>query len=132
MEDGSVMRDAWCVVRGWSCPDFRLKTWDFRPLHIHRVGPDGEQAKQGAEEAFALGHPCDGFDVQGMQGKESGDKGASPACASHSTEKPKQQEGVGDVKEQIDRVERAGAEAKEPDVEHEREPGERLPVTHAV
>src|ERR1035441_10058857 len=107
--------------------DFGLWTLDFR-LHVADVSSEREEAEEGAEDVFAFADPGDRFDVQRMQSKESGDKGAAPKSAGHLPEEQEDQDNIGDVKNQVGQVHLAGAAAEELVIEHVGNPSEGMPV----
>src|SRR5438132_133275 len=66
--------------------------------------------------------------MQRVEGKQSGNEGAAPQCASHSVEREKEEEGICDVEKEADQVMSARVQAEELDVEHVGEPSQRMPV----
>ena len=101
---------------------------DFRLRSVCCIRPDGEEAEAGAKDVFALGNPGNGFNVDGVQGEEGGNKGAAAERAGHSLKESKYQERVEGVEKKIGGMVSGWLEAEELAIEHVGEPGQRMPV----
>ena len=113
-----MVRIAWCGLRGaGGCP-----------LRVTDVGPQGEQAEEGAEDVLAFGGPGDGFDVERMQGKEGSDEGTAPGGVGGASQKQKEQQGVGDMETEVDEVMAGRVKPEEFNIQRMREPSQRVPV----
>jgi hypothetical protein len=74
---------------------------NFRLRSVCCIRPDGEEAEEGAKDVFAFGNPGNGFNVDGVQGEEGGNKGAAPVRAGHLLEQAKEQQRVEGVEKKI-------------------------------
>jgi hypothetical protein len=101
---------------------------DFRLPAVCRIHPDGEESEAGAKDIFAFGNPGNGFNVDGVQSEEGGNKGAAPVRAGHLLEQAKEQQRVEGVEKKIGGMVSGGVEAVELAIEHVGEPGQRMPV----
>ena len=68
--------------------------------------------------------------MQRVDGEERRDERAPPGGAGHGGEDQEQERRVRRVQRRVDEVVRARVEPEELDVEHMREPGDRVPVGH--
>jgi hypothetical protein len=101
---------------------------ELRPLDIAHVTPQRQKPEESAENVLPLGYPSYGFDVQGVQRKQTCDECAWPAGPSHPLEQREQQQGTKSVQQQIDQMVQTGARSKELPAGHVRKPGQRKPV----
>lgn len=95
---------------------------------VSGITQQGQQAKKCAENVFAFRNPGNRFHVQRMNGKDYGHGGAAPDGPGHSQEQEEEQNGVGRVQKNVGQVRPARAGAKKGRVQHERQPGHRVPV----
>jgi len=65
--------------------------------------------------------------MQGMEGEESGDESAFPERAGHPVEKAEEQQGREDMEDEIGHVISAGMQTVELIIQHQRQPGKRVP-----
>ena len=65
--------------------------------------------------------------MQGMQSKESGDKGALPEGSRHPVKEPEQQQGAEDMKDEVGDMLSSGIETIELIIGHQGQPDERIP-----
>lgn len=81
------------------------------------VCDEGEECEEGAEDVFAFGEPCDGFDVHGVDDEEECDEEAegSAFCVEEGGEV--EEDAVEGVSEGVFEVEGAGVEVEEGGVE---------------
>ena len=63
-----------------------------------------------------------------MQGKKERDSSTSPCIPGHATEDQEQQETVHDMKEKVHQMVSGRVRAKNPDVQHVRDPSQGMPV----
>jgi hypothetical protein len=101
---------------------------DFGLFDVSHIRAQGEQPKEGAEDIFAFGDPGDRFDVQGMQGKESGDQRTQPELRGQAVQEEQEKQGVGNMEQHTGQVVAGGIESVELAVEHVGEPGQGVPI----
>ena len=105
---------------------------DGRPPDIAAVGQEGEHEEQRAEDVLAFRDPGDRFNVQGMQPEQRSHQGASPEGPRHQPQRDEQQDRVGRVQCDVDRMvpARPVLDAEEVAVEHVGKHRHRMPVAH--
>ena len=96
--------------------------------HVAFIGAQRQHEEYTTEHVLALSHPCDRFNVQRMNGKQGGDKGALPKCAGHLSEHEKEQQHCYCMKKNIREMMTTGVETKQLAVDHVRERRERVPI----
>ena len=95
---------------------------------VARVGAKREQPEGGAEDVFAFGDPGHGFDIHGMHGEEQRHRRARPLGAGEPPQCGENEAGIDGVQRDVAEMMPAGVAAKERDIGHVREPGERDPL----
>ena len=105
-----------------------LGAFDPGLLHVADIGGHGQEPEEGAQNILALGHPGHRFDVERMPGEEGGHQRAAPSRAGQAQEHAKEQERVGQVKEQAGQVVAGGFEPVKLAVQLVRQPCQRMPV----
>jgi len=65
--------------------------------------------------------------MQGMQSKESGDKGALPEGSRHPVKEPEQQQGAEDMKDDVGDMVSSGMKTIKLIIGHQGQPGQRMP-----
>ena len=65
--------------------------------------------------------------MQGMQGEQSGDKSALPDISGHAVEEPEEKQSTQDMQDKIGYMIPAGIKTIELIIEHQGEPGQRMP-----
>ena len=75
-----------------------------------------------------MGYPRNRFNVQGMNGKQSADKSASPNTTRRFLQQQKEQDDIENVEKKIRKVMTTGIHLKQLVVHHVRDPSERMPV----
>ena len=98
------------------------------PPSVSFIGKKGEQEKERAQQIFPLRDPGNRLHVQWMQGEEGGDKCAFPQGSRHALQYDEQDQGVQDVKKEVDLVMSSRVEPEPLNIEHVGEPGQRMPV----
>ena len=110
---------------------------------IAAVGPHRRHPEQAAQRVLALGDPRDGFDVKRMQGEDRGDEGARPEptprteraalAPRHPGQRREEQHRTREMQHQVRQVEAARVGlAVDLAIEHQAEPGQRVPVRLGV
>ena len=100
----------------------------FLCLHISQIEQHRQQPEKSAEHVLAFGNPRDGFDVQRMPGEQRRHKRAAPERAGHFFQHRQQQQRICRVQKQVRQVKPAGPEPVELRIEHQGNPGQRMPV----
>ncbi len=65
--------------------------------------------------------------MQGMEGKESSDKGTFPESACHAVKEPEEEQCAEDMQDKVGQMIPAGIQAVKLIVEHQGQPGQRMP-----
>ena len=93
-----------------------------------RIGEQGQEAQERAQQLLALGHPGHGFDAGRMDREERRHQRAGPERAGQGPQGQEQHRRVGRVQDQVRQVVAPGLGAPQRHVRHVAEPRQRVPV----
>ncbi len=105
----------------------------LRPLlRVADVEQQREKTEESAQDILPFGHPGDRLHPQRMQGKQRGHRHTPPQRPRQQPEQQEDQHGVGGVQHHIGKVKPTGCPTKEARVQHQRKPGQRVPVISLI
>ena len=117
--------------------EFRISAFGFTPSafgfpRIAAVRPQREQEEERAQHILALGHPGHRFHVERVKREKRGHERAAPDGPRQAPEQAKEEDCVGDMKQEVDDVRGSRAGAEQLRVQHVGNPGHRVPVARVA
>ena len=99
---------------------------------IPAVGANGGQQKKGAQHVLSFRNPGHGLYVHGVQSEQGRYQTAAAESAGYPRQNEKQEQCIGYMKADVGEMHGAGVNPVELRVQHEGQPGERMPVARAA